>query len=293
MTELNKTTQFYWWMNERETIRQKKLRNEPWPWTEDWVLRTFSFTNVMREYDRVSIWIGAHLIAKYAWSDYLWQILAVARQINWPPSLQQIVIDLDIIAHNGICPMIVRSMRRRLDAYQASGAKVYTGAYMIHADSDARTADWWINKNHYVLGQVCGQLEGHTPPRSSLEAFVKWMTQFESWGGFMAYEVACDLRWASGWLDESPDLYTWANPGPGARRGLNRVFNRPLKQALNDKQAVIEMRQLLVGSVNYHWTVRFPRQLEMRDIEHSLCEFDKWCRAKNGEGKPRAQYRRP
>jgi hypothetical protein len=28
----------------------------------------------------------------------------------------------------------------------------------------------------------------------------------------------------------------------------------------------------------------------MRDIEHSLCETDKYLRVKNGEGRPRAKY---
>jgi len=28
----------------------------------------------------------------------------------------------------------------------------------------------------------------------------------------------------------------------------------------------------------------------MRDIEHSLCEFDKYERVRNGEGVPRGKY---
>lgn len=282
---------FYWFMNERETIRQKRLNGERWPWTEDLVLRKYSFTNVMREYDRVSIWIGLHLTARYAHSPHLWQILAVARQINWPPSLEQISAQLDIIARKGLDEHRLVSMREELDAYQKAGNKVYTGAYMIHADSDMRTASWWLSKNHYVIGMVIGQLIGHTPPRTSLQDFTLWMMQFESWGGFMSYEVACDLRWAEGWLDEAPDIYTWANPGPGAKRGLNRIFDRPLKSSAADQHFVREMKLLLDSAIFYEWSVEFPRPLEMRDIEHSLCEFDKWLRATNGEGKPRSQYK--
>jgi hypothetical protein len=28
----------------------------------------------------------------------------------------------------------------------------------------------------------------------------------------------------------------------------------------------------------------------MREIEHSLCEFDKYMRVKRGEGRPRSKY---
>ena len=31
--------------------------------------------------------------------------------------------------------------------------------------------------------------------------------------------------------------------------------------------------------------------LEMREIEHSLCEFDKYERTRLGEGRPRAKYK--
>ena len=37
----------------------------------------------------------------------------------------------------------------------------------------------------------------------------------------------------------------------------------------------------------------FVPVLEMREIEHSLCEFDKYQRVKNGEGKPRSIYQPP
>ena len=33
--------------------------------------------------------------------------------------------------------------------------------------------------------------------------------------------------------------------------------------------------------------------LEMREIEHSLCEFDKWTRVRNNEGRPRSRYHPP
>src|SRR5258708_4211053 len=41
-------------MRERESIRLKKLAGEPWPWTKDKILQTYSFTNVKREHDRTS-----------------------------------------------------------------------------------------------------------------------------------------------------------------------------------------------------------------------------------------------
>ncbi len=53
------------------------------------------------------------------------------------------------------------------------------------------------------------------------------------------------------------------------------------------------MRELLARSrVRGVWgnNVKYPR-LELRDIEHSLCEFDKYERVRLGEGRPRSMYK--
>lgn len=65
---------------------------------------------------------------------------------------------------------------------------------------------------------------------------------------------------------------TWANPGPGAVRGLQRIYGRvPIKEL----GALDFMRALLDIAPEY---TKLP--LEMRDIEHSLCEYDKKLRIK-------------
>ena len=107
-------------------------------------------------------------------------------------------------------------------------------------------------------------------------------------GPFMAYEVVTD--WRHTWLgDKAEDILSWANPGPGARRGLNRIYGRPLEKTIKTKQCVEEMKDLLHASPAYIG-VHVPN-LEMRDIEHSLCEFDKYERVRLGEGKPRSLYK--
>ena len=82
---------------------------------------------------------------------------------------------------------------------------------------------------------------------------------------------------------------TWANPGPGAKRGLNRIHLRELEQTVKKDQLNFEMKQLLDYSPDYLENHMQP--LEMRDIEHCLCEFDKYERVRLGQGRPRAKYK--
>ena len=48
------------------------------------------------------------------------------------------------------------------------------------------------------------------------------------------------------------------------------------------------MQEILEVSPN-HLEGHMP-PLEMREVEHTLCEFDKYERVRNGEGKPRSIY---
>ena len=102
--------------------------------------------------------------------------------------------------------------------------------------------------------------------------------------------VVCDARYTRygrnvPWLQ---DARTWAHAGPGAKRGLNRLRGFPAKAPMRDAEALVWMRLLLTKSIGPRWDWR--PTLEMREIEHSLCEFDKYERTRLGEGRPRATY---
>lgn len=105
----------------------------------------------------------------------------------------------------------------------------------------------------------------------------------------MSYEVVTDLNYTPV-LDKASDRYSWANAGPGAKRGLNRIHDRPLKKAISQYQANREMQDLLEGGARYLGKHIDILDVDMRCIEHSLCEWDKYERVRLGQGKPRSKY---
>lgn len=67
-------------------------------------------------------------------------------------------------------------------------------------------------------------------------------------------------------------------PGPGACRGLNRLHGRRLTSKSKASPPVGETQELLRESQRPGRLGAHMRPLEMRDVEHSLCELDKLLR---------------
>ena len=80
----------FYFLNERQRIRDKRYSGEPFPWTEDPILRTYSFCEVFRQDDRVSQWIYNNWLKPYDGHPNVWLACCIARQINWPDTLEAI-----------------------------------------------------------------------------------------------------------------------------------------------------------------------------------------------------------
>jgi len=273
----------------------------------DLIFQTYRFCNVFRELDRVTVWIRKNIREPFEDHEHLWFMLCIARILNWPPTLQELMeTEGAWPSHAGFKP---ENMTTVLDNRKARGDKVYTGAYMIRAESKSHPFGHWT-KQRYVAEIVLGRLwddrdiwhhnvegldqdEGANPLNWQPGLQEIWEifqhSEYRGWGPFMAYEVVTDLRHTR-YLNEAADIMDWANAGPGAKRGLNRLQGRELKQPMSQMQANDEMYMLLSLSKLPGNLAPWVPPLEMRDIEHSLCETDKYLRVKLKQGRPRAKY---
>lgn len=302
-------------MKARHDIYLDRKAGKPGPWTADPVLSAGRFCNIFRELDTVTIWIDQNIRQPYADHPHLWFMLAIARYINWPDTLRYLMDE----AEPGTWPdgedFEPAKLTKALEDYAAAGNKVYTGAYMIRAESDP-SKEWYSwTKHRYIAEIVLGRLwedrayfeetlklaqEG-VPGWDELQAH--WWSlvgnsRYIGWGPFMAYEVVTDLRHTR-YLRNATDIWTWANAGPGAIRGLNRLYGRDLAAKPRPEQTNAEMLQLMTelnvyDEPGFNATFGEPRDVnprfEMRDIEHTLCEADKYERVRLGEGKMRSKY---
>ena len=295
--------------------------------TDDPIFQTYRFCNVFRELDTVTIWLRQNVREKVPVEQVLLATV-LFRWFNRIKTGEAIFIQealgmgdelpgetaWECFARTGDVDPIRAAIRQ----YCGNGPYV-TGSYIIKTPDGMDKLDGvldCVDKFNTMKFNSSGLLEttardySHGPKigwreatenlmigrdydvknRPTLESVWEWLRKFPYLGDFMSYEIVTDLRHTP-LLNRAPDILTWANPGPGAMRGLNRMNGRDLVKKLPKQHYIREMRMLLAVSEDRElWPAEYP-SLEMRDIEHSLCEYDKYERVRLGQGQPRNRFR--
>lgn len=302
---------FFKYARARHAIHVKRVAGEPKPWTRDPILRQYKFTNVFRELDATTQWFRIHArhemrnLPEVLLATVVFRMLnrievgeAVFCQLIGPPfecpqllghgsrSLTRTAFEL--FAHDGD----PRHLRRAIKNALPRGPYV-TGAYIITSPPGLPKLDGVLQvlSGFYDLSGWRRKAEELLQGKlQRMEPTWRWLSDQPYLGSFHSYEIVCDLRYTD-LLRRAPDRMTWANPGPGARRGLNRVLGLDKRDRSLRREDLIEgMRALLALSRHDdRWPQLWPRW-EMREVEHTLCEFDKYERVRLGEGTPRGRY---
>lgn len=279
------------WARIRELARiRKEEEGKPYPWVNSKIISDFRFCNVRREDDFVTVWIRENIREAFPRNRNLWFMLCMARVINWPDSLEEVIAG----GLDGQLPEAwpEQGWSRRefivaLNNRKLRGEKVFTGAYTITAppEKGASKIDFIARSTLGKLWKARDEFYEHFKNEPSLRTTHKLLTRFPGWGQFMAYQVVIDMKHTR-LLANAPDVEEWAAAGPGTIRGLNRIHGRDLKYSLKPRQALKEIRELWKLS-----KTEIPDiPIEFNDITGMLCETDKYLRVLQGEGTPRARY---
>jgi len=314
---------FFAYARERHSIYLRRQRGVPRSdWTSDPILQKYRFTNVFREIDATTVWFRENVRKHLSSSPDVLLATVLFRWFNrirtGEAIFSQTRLDTETPGATAWDELVGSSSTEvvRSSVLQYCGGGPYvTGAYIIKTPDGLdklsgvlRCVEWFMTQSQKVgegrfgdalldQGEMSRMLS-REPGRHSLEFVWDWLRRFPYMGDFMAYEVVTDLRHTD-LLYDAPDIMTWANPGPGATRGAGRVvsgYHEVFRKSSRDRQEVMSvMSKLLSLSRKPEYWPQEDRESwsvwEMRDVEHTLCEFDKYERVRLGQGRPRGVYR--
>jgi hypothetical protein len=154
---------------------------------------------------------------------------------------------------------------------------LYTGAFILCATNAYGQLAKHLNhvelfKHMFVRDRVGERLAA----AASLREIYEILHGYPLMGDFMSYQIAIDLNY-SDVIDFSENDFT--QPGPGALRGIRKVF-----EDLGDYSPA-DVISWMVGRQEYEFTSRglafgglWGRSLHAIDCQGLFCETDKYCR---------------
>jgi hypothetical protein len=268
----------------RYEIFLKRKAGEKFPWTNDPILRENHFCNIFREDDRTTIWFRENIRDPMKNDLEVIDATMIFRWFNRIETGEKMLraglfskwnSDVARVHLYGVAPLV-------------------TSAYMVKSPAGLNKLEGLCESiDVAVQWTTMIKVAMATNPQMTLEHAWGLFAEIPEIGPFMAYEIVTDLRHTR-FLQNAPDIMTWCSPGPGACRGMARMLIQPVDlfkySSEKDRRTVLnQMRKELPG-INAEWKYK-DRPWEMREFEHTLCEFDKYIRVLSGDGRMKKRYR--
>ncbi|PFH45738.1 hypothetical protein AMATHDRAFT_77938 [Amanita thiersii Skay4041] len=248
-------------------------------WTDDPILRKYPFCNTFRVLDKTSQFLVREVIEKGSQDP---QEL-VFRVILFNTFTR---IDTWKLLERKLGPLTWATYSREkyknvLHRAKSRGVILYTGSFIKPAPSFSYADNYM---NHLCLLEVFmeNQITARLMNAEYLADIFDFLASFPSMGDFTTYQLILNLSYTN-ILNFHPNDFVV--PGPGASSGLGKMFGRKVKSA--GRGFEIDIIRWLVKTQTQHFKrlgLEFsglgPDELPMdvADVEHMLCEVDKYSR---------------
>lgn len=304
---------FWYFLHERMSIYEKRvLLKQPAPWTDDPILQYYRFTNVVRDMDKLSIYVRNHILCKI--DEPVDDVELRKKSVLLNIMTFRIWTKIDTYNVIGFLDLADPDMlkkwevsKQKLLQRREDGIANFTGVFFInhlHSKECASTnnktfnaiamIDYWIRNIDTIYDTA-------TIKCKSLVEQVAYFQSLPSIGWFNAYEFACDVAMVTRYCTNH--LVEWTqdngtNVGPGAERGINFIFIN--KGGMSDYECILYLRSIWKHEMQsrgyYDDFVRcLPKELhgdiDLRVIEHCLCETHKYIKALEGTGRPKIVFK--
>jgi alpha-glutamyl/putrescinyl thymine pyrophosphorylase clade 1 len=269
----------YWrFAARRHEIFLKRFEGNPEPWGDDEILRRYKFCNTYRAADRVSQYMIREVIygegvEDLAPEDIFLRIVLFrlfSKEATWD-ALEE--------ATGGVRreTLDVKALGDLLEDLRTRGP-IYTAAFILAAPSSyGHKAK---HRNHLALVADMfrkGGLGLDLGRAESLDQIFEALTAYPMIGPFLGYQIAIDLNYSAE-LDFDENEFTM--PGPGALRGIEKVFIDTAGRSPQELiMGMVKRQEEEFARLGLKFEGLFERPLKAIDCQGLFCETDKYSRA--------------
>jgi hypothetical protein len=270
----------YWrFAAKRQEIFHQRAAGVAAPWTDDYVLSTYRFTNAYRASDRVSQYLINSVIPESYCdpTDIVFRILLfkIFNRIATWAFLEHEFRSLHADAFD------VKRFTAALTRRARAGASLYSPAYIMPMPRFHMAA----TKHEAHLRLLDAILRDDLPSRiaaaPSLRSVYLALLRYPSFGPFLAFQYAIDLNYSS---VINFDEMEFVVAGPGAQSGIDKCFSHTGGWDSADVIRWMAERALTeFDRLEIEFRDLWGRRLQLIDCQNLFCEVDKYARVAHPE----------
>lgn len=289
---------FWKFIHERQRVWHRRvIKNEPHPWTDDKIIQNNRFTNIYRRLDPGTQYAIQNILEKDASKkDKIFNIM-IYRLIGRLETHDEIGFQhLEGFDRTDF----EASLKHRRDVENNT---VFTGAYMVAGYNQMGSSDKVENISQlFDKVSATGSFFDELLSANSAKEAYKTIQSQQGFGNFLSYQVLVDLLYPVDCYDGHSVLPfsadDWSSPGPGAQKGIKR-----LTKETSEADDLVIMRWLRENQEAEfdRLNLEFPYlsdesgsriEISLADIQNCLCEFYKYDKILNSEGRARRRFRK-
>ncbi|WP_348922534.1 nucleotide kinase domain-containing protein [Enterococcus rotai] len=273
----------YWkFTAERQKIFFARFNNEKFPWSQDYILNKYKFTNVYRASDRVSQYLIRNVIYQteqaHNEKDILFRIL-LFKLFNKIETWETLEEKLGEVSYKTYSFDVYNKIF--LDELEQN-KKIYSAAYIMPSGVSSFNHSKKHQNNLKLLEYMLkDNLLNKIKECNSLEELYHLLIDYPTLGSFLAFQLAIDINY-------SPicdfDEMSFVIAGPGAKRGIDKCFEYRGKYTYEDViKWMADKQEKEISRLNLEFSNLWGRKLQLIDCQNIFCETDKYTRVKHPE----------
>lgn len=270
----------YWGIAaERLAAFYRRAEGQPAPWTQDPILQTYKFCHTFRAADRESQYLIRQLYAEPTAdkADLVFRATAMrtfSKGTTWEGLKAK-------LGHQpSIADLASGAFLKALDQVDVEAkGKLYTSGFILAPPTSYGQVRKHRNHNALFIDMfVKGEAGDLIVAAASLGEVYDILHSFPYMGDFMSYQTAIDINYSTATNFSENDF---TKPGPGAVRGLEKVFE-DLGGATPEQVIMwmVEHQDEEFERLGLDFPGLYGRKLHAIDCQGLFCETDKYSRVK-------------
>ena len=271
----------YWkFAFERQNIFMKRIKEEPFPWTQDPVLLEFRFTNPYRASDRISQFLLRNVQYNQDWSKE--NIFFRTLLFKFFNKIETWELLLEHIGEPRVENFEPTQYSEILTSAIDRGNRIFSAAYIMPSGG---SKSGFKRKHEMLLNLLSRMIEERTCEKlsnaSSMEDAFNVLRSYPTIGDFLAYQYVTDLNYSTILNFSEMDF---VKAGPGSIEGVSKCFSdfggKNIEWIL--RQTTLIQKEAF-SSLNLNFADLWGRSLQLIDCQNLYCELAKYSRVMHPE----------